>query len=403
MPRIDQGRRVAHAVTPLGWFIVLVTIATLALARIYTWVEAGVVGVTGIIILVFSLPFLLGSRSYLVRLAVDKWRVTAGKPIVVSLFIRNPHNRATLPAIAELPVGESLHELSIPMVRPSQRVRLDRRVDTTHRGVITLGPLTLSRRDPLGLFHRETTWADWHTVHVHPPWVALPPITAGATHDLEGIPSSRLTVSDLSFHALREYVTGDSLRHVHWKSTARTGTLMVRQYEESQAARSAVIFDSNLEAYQSRPEFELGVSVTASLGLQAIRNGRERFIASGWHPPHGHQGINGLVEIPTPTPTHLLDTLTELHPTNTAPTIEEQAKTLADSGRNLSVVTLVSGSLTPIHDLRRAVTMFSPRTHVQVVRCHNEQQPALRMVARAVFYDIGYLSDLPLLLVQGVE
>ena len=41
--------------------------------------------------------------------------------------------------------------------------------------------------------------------------------------------------------ALREYQPGDDLRHVHWKSTAKTGRLMVRQYEESRRSRMAVV------------------------------------------------------------------------------------------------------------------------------------------------------------------
>ncbi|MFC7766284.1 DUF58 domain-containing protein [Leucobacter soli] len=72
---------------------------------------------------------------------------------------------------------------------------------------------------------------------------------------------------------MREYAHGDALRHVHWKSTAKTGTLMVRQFEESQTARVAVLFDALREEYASDDEFELGVSVAASLSVQAVREG----------------------------------------------------------------------------------------------------------------------------------
>ena len=45
----------------------------------------------------------------------------------------------------------------------------------------------------------------------------------------------------MSFHAIREYAPGDSRRQIHWKSTAKTGQLMVRQYEESRRSRMAVV------------------------------------------------------------------------------------------------------------------------------------------------------------------
>src|SRR5690625_733855 len=91
-------RRAFDVVTPLGWFVIAATVVTGVLAIAYRWVEAGVIGVIGVILIVGSLPFLVGARSYIMRLGVDKRRVTAGKPIVVSLFVRNHGFRSTLPA-----------------------------------------------------------------------------------------------------------------------------------------------------------------------------------------------------------------------------------------------------------------------------------------------------------------
>ena len=69
----------------------------------------------------------------------------------------------------------------------------------------------------------------------------------------------------MSFHAIREYTPGDSRRQIHWKSTAKTGQLMVRQFEESRRSRMAVVLSLALADYADEDEFELGVSAAASL------------------------------------------------------------------------------------------------------------------------------------------
>ncbi|MFX4505177.1 DUF58 domain-containing protein, partial [Acinetobacter baumannii] len=80
----------------------------------------------------------------------------------------------------------------------------------------------------MGLLRREHAFDDVHDLFVHPRTVALPSTSAGLVRDLEGNATRRLVDADMSFHAIREYVPGDSRRQVHWKSTAKTGRLMVR-------------------------------------------------------------------------------------------------------------------------------------------------------------------------------
>ena len=94
---------------------------------------------------------------------------------------------------------------------------------------------------------------------------------SGQVRDLEGMPSDRVSMSDLAFHALREYVPGDDLRHVHWRSSARAGELLVRQYHDTRRNHATVVLDADPAAYRSDEEYELGVSVAASLIMCAAR------------------------------------------------------------------------------------------------------------------------------------
>ena len=107
-------------------------------------------------------------------------------------------------------------------------------------------------------------------------------LSTGFIRDLEGSPTRDLTVSDIAFHALREYVPGDDRRFIHWRSSAKTGTFMVRQFEETRRSRLMVLLDLDAGAYADDAEFELAVSAAASVGARAIRDARTvSFVVSG--------------------------------------------------------------------------------------------------------------------------
>ena len=73
-------------------------------------------------------------------------------------------------------------------------------------------------------------------------------------------------VSDLGdeFVTLREYELGDDLRRVHWRSTARTGELMIRQDEARWRSRAAVVLDVQPGAHDAA-SFEVAVEAAASV------------------------------------------------------------------------------------------------------------------------------------------
>ncbi|MGR4009565.1 DUF58 domain-containing protein [Leucobacter sp. 1207-22] len=392
-----------HAVTPLGWFVIGVTVVGLILGSAYGWVEAWYVSLVGIILLLIAGPFLIGSRTYEVAINLDRDHVVAGGAIEIGIKVHNNSARPAFPALAELPVGPALRELAIPFLTPRQEKLLPTSVPTVQRGVIPVGPLTIARRDPLSLLRREVTWEDRKLVHVHPPTVQLPTSSSGMVRDIEGIASRRIVDSDLSFYAVREYVPGDSIRHIHWKSTARTGKTMVRQYEETQTARVAVLFDAIRDEYANDEEFELGVGLAASLSLQAVREGRDRFVASGWVPNGRRARIDGLEEIPSREAVQLMNAWSALQPMPEAQPIEVLANTLAHSLRDLSVVMIVTGSHVSFERLRRAAITFAGDVHVLAIRADMHADPRMQRLGAVSLFTAGALEDLPQLLVRSLR
>lgn len=400
--RLSRGVSAAtRAITPLGWFMIAVAVAGIAAGLAFSWIEAWFVAVIAALLLAVALPFLMGSRAYRTSLEVSRANVVAGGEVQLAVAVQNSASRPQLPAVIELPVGDALRELTVPLLGPHQEVSLPVALPAERRGVITVGPLTVARQDPLGLLRREMTWREVHRVHVHPRTVLLPPNSAGLVRDLEGQSSRRLTDSDLSFHAVREYVPGDALRHVHWKSTAKTGTLMVRQYEESQTARLAVLLDARREEYASDDEFELGVSIAASISVQAVREGRERFVASAWIPGKVRPRVDGLEELPSRDPIEMLDSWSELGYAAEGLPFEELARSLAHSARDLSIVVVVTGSVPEIDRIRRAAVSFPADVHVLAVRAEMLAEPKAGRIDSLTIATVGTLGDLPQLMIRG--
>ncbi|MBO1902741.1 DUF58 domain-containing protein [Leucobacter weissii] len=402
--RLRRARRATtQAVTPLGRFVAAVALAGLTAGIASGWIEGWFVAVLGALLLLLGLPFLAGARSYRAGLELSRANAVVGGNVEVGVIVENTSARPQLPSVAELPVGDALREVTVPLLGPRQTVELAVGVPALQRGVVAVGPLTVARRDPLGLLRRDLTWPDRHLLHVHPRTAMLPPGSAGLVRDLEGQSSRRLTDSDLSFHAVRDYVPGDAVRHIHWRSTAKTGSLMVRQFEESQTARVAVLFDARREEYGSDEEFELGVSVAASISVQAAREGRERFVASAWAPGRVRPSIDGLEELPSRSPHELLDAWAELDPAVEGLPIDALARNLADSGRALSIVALVTGSLPEAVRLRRAALAFPSDVHVLGIRCEVLAEPRIAWTSPVTLATVGELGDLPRLMTRRIR
>ena len=90
---------------------------------------------------------------------------------------------------------------------------------------------------------------------------------------LEGPEAETAPQGSITFHTIRDYVRGDDLRHVHWRTTARTGTLMVRQLVDTSFPDVTVVLDDRPGPYPG-DAFEPAVEIVASIVVACTR---ERF------------------------------------------------------------------------------------------------------------------------------
>jgi uncharacterized protein (DUF58 family) len=398
-------------VSPLGWIVLLAAVASGVAAWLFGWAEFLYLALTLAAGLVVASLFLIGRASFRVEIELTPRRVVAGQRAFGRLLVTNIGARRSSTTRLELPVGRGEADFSVPPLAPSGSgsgntgsVPTEHEelfaVPTARRAVITAGPALSVRGDQLGLLRRRVRWADPVELFVHPVTTLLAPSQSGLVRDLEGAVTSTLTNSDLEFHALRPYEPGDDQRYVHWRASARNGQLMVRQFQETR--RSELVLAQLVDAAgyanagrgrgtdvddPSNPEFELAVSVMASVGAQVLREKTRARV------------VTETLELRTATVTTLLDDSCRLEPSaGVKLSPREFVRDVLSRMAPPSVLVVVTGSQTPIAELRAIEAVVGSDTRLIGLRVVLDGEPRISQVSRFHLLTIGELGDLPKLL-----
>jgi len=392
----ELGTRAAAVVTPLGWTVLAAIPLALAVGYGIGWTELVTVGYAGVVLVVVALVYLIGRNAVGVTLRVAHDRVVVGEPASGVVEVSNPGVRRTLGVAVEVPVAHGLAELAVPSLARASRSVHEFRIPTARRGLVSVGPARTVRADPIGLVRRELVWTDTVELVVHPRTVGIPSMSAGLVRDLEGSPTRDLSSADIAFHALREYQPGDERRNIHWKSTAKTGTHMVRQFEQTRRSHLVIALSLSSADFASDEEFELAVSVAGSLGSRAIREIREvSVVVSEKTPEFAARKLVAVRSLSTRSRSRLLDELAVVDPAETAIAITDIARVASARMVGVSAAFLVCGSATTATELRAASSTFPAGVEVVAVVCDPEAPPRLRSAPGLSVITIGYLDDLP--------
>lgn len=386
---------VAAVVTPLGWGIA--TTVTLAFIGGYAlgWLELVAVGWAGLLVILAAVLFLIGRTSHDAVLSVPVNRVVAGESAVGQLTVTNPTRRLLTGTRIEVPVGEGLADFQVPALSPGETYEDVFTVPALHRGVIPVGPVRAVRADPIGLVRREREWDEQVDLFVHPRTISVPSMSTGFVRDLEGNPTRNLTASDVSFHALREYTPGDELRSIHWKSTAKTGQYMVRQFEETRRSHLMLALTLAEEDYAGDEDFEMAVSVIGSIGVRAIRDARTISVVAGESTPEfATRRLLALKELASVTGPRLLDDLSRVDRSDSTLALGDLARVAADAVEGISLAFLVCGSRVSVTTLRHAAQHFPVGVDVVAIICDPDIVPSFKHAGGLTILTIGYLEDL---------
>ena len=276
--------------TRQGWTIAVAAVAAIAIGRVFGIVELFVIGAglaAAVLLAVAAVQF------HRPELSITRWAhpavLTVGDTGRVDLLIENRGSLRSPRVDLSEPVGttNSAH-MTIAPLRVGEQVTAGYRVPAIRRGVLQVGPSLLDRRDLLGLASRPQIAAGATDITVAPQTfeLAMPSLGHGVLGRHLLALSQRIGPGE--FHSLRDYVTGDEPRSIHWKASARSEELKVRQHEAQGVRRCIVVLDRDGDAYPApvtdaeSDVFERAITAAGSLVLSAERVGlTTRFVTGG--------------------------------------------------------------------------------------------------------------------------
>ena len=212
------------------------------------------------------------------------------------------------------------------------------------RGHYRTGPLMVRTTDPFGLVRLDRTFTATSEVVVAPQVFELTRADGGGSGGSAGeARPRRIGLMGADDVLVREYRQGDDVRRIHWRSTARSGELMVRREEQALDPSTTVLLDTRAPAHGGRGvhhSLEWAISATASVGLRLAEDGYAVDVLT----PEGPLQSTGTSRGPVAADA-LLGQLTDLQPTAG----RGLGHLLADAGgeRREQLVVAVLGRLTP--------------------------------------------------------
>jgi uncharacterized protein (DUF58 family) len=253
-------------VTRRGWALVGAAAGLFVAGRILGLVELAVLAVTAILTLLTALAWVRIRAPHVVARRELKERLQVGVQGRVDVVVQAIQPTATLTVNDAFDGGRRAARLLLAPMQPGEEARAAYRFPTDRRGRFEVGPLRVTLTDPFGLVEHSQLVLSTEQVIVYPRVrdVLPPPEMGGLDLDREQ-PQVRSRIEPSGeFHTLREYAPGDDLRHVHWRSTARRGQLMMRQNEARRRTPVLLMLDVRPGAHD-RASFERAVEACASI------------------------------------------------------------------------------------------------------------------------------------------
>ncbi len=271
--------------TRSGLAIVIVVVGCIAAGRIFGTLELYLLGAIAAVSLLIAL---LTTSSTKLAIGISRTatpvRLRVGTPARVDLRLLNQSKRSTpVLRLRDEVEGTRAATLMLAPIQPGAEATIAYRLPTWRRGHLAVGPLDLSFEDPFGLTRSVVRASRAITLTVHAELLDLEPLQALAGRDPTADHQKRRTLASGGdeFFALRPYVSGDELRRVHWRASARTGDLVVKQEERPRTGRVTVLLDRQAHTYPD-DSFERAVSAALSCLHAAWRSDDAlRFATSG--------------------------------------------------------------------------------------------------------------------------
>jgi uncharacterized protein (DUF58 family) len=264
-----------RGVTARGYGVAAAAVVLLVTGFQFGYPDLVVLGVAAVLASAAAVAFALWRPSLSVDRHAEPDRVARGDPATMRLTVRNASRFRAASLVAVDRCGSQDIPVPLLRLRPGKDTTETYPVPTQRRGVVPIGPLQVRRSDPLGLIELARGYGGTTTVWVHPRIHLLRAVPAGMARSLDGR-IDKVPHGTITFDSLREYVVGDELRRVHWRSSAKVGELMVREQLDTSEPTIIVLLDDRAGAHPELRDgiadsFEASCEAAASIVAAAVR------------------------------------------------------------------------------------------------------------------------------------
>jgi uncharacterized protein (DUF58 family) len=257
--------------TLFGLGALLAGIAALALGLTLDWLSFDLLGLGLLAAVVLGFTVVARPSRLVIDREIQPPRVPKGSPAIAFLTFANRGRRSVPVTVATQPFSNQQVRTVIPKLRGGERGTRAYRLPTTRRGIFDVAPVEVTRRDSFELFRLSRKHGRTERIWVYPRVLGFRTLPTGQTRHLEGPSSDTSPQGNITFHRLREYIAGDDLRLVHWRSSARVGRLLVKHNVDTSQPYTVVIFDQRPSLY-TEESFEQAVDVVASVLVASAVN-----------------------------------------------------------------------------------------------------------------------------------
>ncbi len=253
--------------TPNGRWTIGIGLTFLALGLSLNLAFLAVIGGLLVVAVAAALFSLTRRPSLDARQLLTPSLISVGESSVSEITVTNTGSRRNSTIAVSNQMAGRQFTLDVDPLAPGESTTTTMVLPTDRRGVFTVGPLRIERTDPFGFTRTVTHLGSSPQLVVHPTIHQMPPLPTGHRRELEGTTSQVPQEGGISFHSLRDYELGDDLRLIHWRSVAKTGTLMVRKNIVTSEPRLMILLDTRAASYAGAgaDAFEDAVRLAASL------------------------------------------------------------------------------------------------------------------------------------------
>ena len=299
----------------------------------------------GILLVVGWLWARSSSKNLTAEIERSKGPHTVGGKISEVVTMRNgggtPKAWVEVEDRTDLPGIKFKHVASLGLTVSFDRVEMSQ--TATRRGEYKIGPLVVRTSDPFGMFPQEVVFGSEETILVNPKIIDIPDFaTTSIQHLGETSRRQRTRVLSTDVASVREYESGDDLSKIHWLSTARTGQMMVKQFDQGSSGDMWVLFDQHSNSVVNN-DIDSTDEIAATVAASVVDRYTRTFLPVGYI-SHGSQSLVALPDRSSHHRDQIIRHIATSKPTGDITILEALSDIEREFGQNTSLVVITAAN-----------------------------------------------------------